>query len=150
MEWIEHIRCRFAVWQSKRRARINLLRLERLGLLRNPQGPGFVMADYTLEEALASVGKGWGPIVERLWRFCKAQNPPIMVTQVKEKLGGLRFYVGAATDDVWKVIDAGEAESLKTCEDCGQPGETRPLGWILTLCDACFMKHTKRQQEGWK
>ena len=109
----------------------------------NPQGPGFVMADYTLEQALASVGKGWAPIVERLWRLCKAQTPPVMIEQVKEKYGGLRFYVGGATEAVFDAIDAGEAESYTICEDCGKPGHARAGGWILTLCDECARRHGK-------
>lgn len=116
----------------------------------HPMGPGFVMGDYTLEEALASVGKGWGPIVEQLWRLCKAQNPPVAVLQVKEKFGGLRFYIGGATEEVWDAITKGENESYKTCEDCGKPGEVRPLSWVLTLCDACYEKHKNRQEEGKK
>lgn len=109
----------------------------------NPQGPGFVMNDYTLEDALASVGKGWSPIVERLWRLCKAQNPPVMVEQVKEKFGGLRFYVGECSDEVYDVIVKGENESYTVCEDCGKPGRERPGGWILTLCDECEERRSK-------
>jgi len=60
--------------------------------------------------------------------------------QVKEKFGGLRFYIegmsNAIFDEVYKVIDEAEAASLKICEQCGEPGEIRDdRSWIVTLCD---------------
>ena len=33
--------------------------------LNNPQGPGFVMGDYTREQAVASEGPGWAGITAR-------------------------------------------------------------------------------------
>ena len=56
------------------------------------------------------------------------------VLQVKEKWGGLRFYVSGTTE-LLDFIDEMEARSLKTCEVCGQPGKPREGGWIRTLCD---------------
>ena len=100
---------------------------------------GLVQDDYTREEALAAVGPGWADIVGPLWDMCKAQQPTIDVVQVKEKFGGLRFYIGGVSrdkyDGVYDAINAAEALSYLTCEDCGAPGEPREGGWIRTLCD---------------
>ena len=107
--------------------------------LNNPQGPGFVMEDYTREQALASVGPGWAGIVGDLWDFLKAQDPPVYINQVKEKFGGLRCYVGGTmpeqTDAVYKRIGEAEATSFKVCETCGEPGVLRGPGWYFTACD---------------
>jgi hypothetical protein len=64
------------------------------------------------------------------------------VVQVKEKFGGLRFYVrldglrlSHADDAISRRIGAAVEESFHTCEVCGQPGELRENGLIKTLCD---------------
>ena len=65
--------------------------------------------------------------------------------QVKEKFGGLRFYVGASTPEMEKRIDQAEEESFQTCENCGEPGKGSNVGyWYLTLCETC---HTARVAE---
>ena len=79
-------------------------------------------------------GEGWkslyGPLIER----CKAEG--VAVLQVKEKQGGLRFYVGAASDDLHRAIEAAESRSFTLCEQCGDAGELRNGGgWWQTLCD---------------
>ena len=58
-------------------------------------------------------------------------------SQVKEKYGGLCFYMTSATDEMWDLIHEAEEQSCKTCESCGKPGEQRGIGWINTLCDVC-------------
>ena len=57
--------------------------------------------------------------------------------QVKEKFGGLRFYIEGATDEICAAITAAEAKSDETCEVCGRPGKKTNSGWIRTLCDNC-------------
>jgi hypothetical protein len=59
---------------------------------------------------------------------------PVAV-QVKEKFGGLRFYVQAATDKHYNYISFAESMSYHTCEECGNPGKTYTDGWHTTLCD---------------
>lgn len=64
----------------------------------------------------------------------EAAKVPVAV-QVKEKFGGLRFYVQAATDKHYQYISFAESMSYRTCEDCGAPGKTYTDGWHRTLCD---------------
>lgn len=64
----------------------------------------------------------------------EASNVPIAV-QVKEKFGGLRFYVNSATDKQWSYINFAESMSCRTCEECGAPGKRYTDGWERTLCD---------------
>ena len=58
-----------------------------------------------------------------------------VASQVKEKFGGLRFYVQAATTKHHDYIDFAESMSYRTCESCGAPGKTYTDGWHVTLCD---------------
>lgn len=58
-------------------------------------------------------------------------------SQVKEKFGSMRFYMTSATEEMWSLIHKAEAEASNTCEACGEPGEERNDGWVVTLCDSC-------------
>jgi len=60
-----------------------------------------------------------------------------VAAQVKEKFGGLRFYVDGCDDYVRGVIAMAESMSYRTCESCGNPGARRGGGWIRTQCDLC-------------
>jgi hypothetical protein len=70
---------------------------------------------------------------------------PVRVVQVKEKFGGLRFYVDAASQTIHGMIRMAEAMSYHTCEDCGNPGERRPGGWIHTFCDSCHAAYEAKR-----
>lgn len=72
--------------------------------------------------------------------------PQIEATQVKEKFGGLRFYVNHQDDYVSGLIHMAEIMSLDTCEACGNPGKPNEQGWISTLCDPCREEDRKRLQ----
>jgi hypothetical protein len=86
---------------------------------------------------------GWFDI---LWRLCEDLEPLVAalekqtersfeILQVKEKFGGLRFYVNHANDAIRQRIKVAQQESFRTCEVCGQPGKCREVGRIKTLCD---------------
>lgn len=75
-------------------------------------------------------------LTEEEW---EAECQPV-AAQVKEKWGGLRFYVDNADDYCRGVIDLAERMSLSTCEVCGAPGKRAGGGWIRTLCE----EHSKR------
>jgi len=88
-------------------------------------------------------GDGWLDIV---WRLCEDLEPlvaeaesatgqPFQVLQVKEKFGGLRFYVNHRTDAILQRIEAAQLESVRTCEMCGRPGSLREGDWIQVVCD---------------
>ena len=81
--------------------------------------------------------------IERVMNMTKVEigEPPRQVeaVQVKEKFGGLRFYVNRVDPAVEGAIDMAEAMSYHICEVCGAPGEPNRDGWIKTLCK----EHTK-------
>lgn len=61
-----------------------------------------------------------------------------VATQVKEKYGGLRFYVTAATDEQYAYIRFAEAMSYRICESCGTTANVRVFGrWVRTRCATC-------------
>ena len=70
-------------------------------------------------------------------------------SQVKEKYGGLRFYMTCGTDEIFDLIEKAEALSYKTCEECGEPGEERNTGWIRTLCDTCHKNYDEIRRKRW-
>ena len=61
------------------------------------------------------------------------------VLQIKEKFGGLRFYVYGADDVIRGMISFAESMSHKLCELCGNSdSDTENFrGWIRTLCNSC-------------
>ena len=64
----------------------------------------------------------------------------VIAGQVKEKFGGLRFYLDQGGDDYIDIlIQEAESKSVKTCEDCGAPGKVQKLGcWLMCRCPTCF------------
>ena len=68
----------------------------------------------------ASIGEGWHVLVQPLIDQAEAEGNQIV--QIKEKFGGLRFYVnGAVSDDLQGKISDAEARSFEICELCGDP-----------------------------
>ena len=66
----------------------------------------------------------------------KTSGTVIEAVQVKEKFGGLRFYVNCRRNEaIRQRIGIAADESFHTCEVCGKPGELREARWIRTLCD---------------
>jgi len=85
-------------------------------------------------------GDGWYNIINQLcgniqnhidWKHI----PQVVVTQVKEKFGTLRFYYSSGDDVIDGMVRMAEAMSAVTCEECGSPGEQRSDGWVRTLCN---------------
>ena len=89
------------------------------------------------------VGDGWIPLVQKLIEEAVEKGWDKQICQVKEKFGGLRFYINSASDEVFEIIRKYESLSYETCETCGEKGELRKGGWLLTLCD----KHYKENEE---
>jgi len=76
-----------------------------------------------------------GEIDLRKTRMDEEAGKVPVASQVKEKMGGLRFYIDGATDQYRNYISFAESMSYRTCEQCGAPGERRGTGWLYTACD---------------
>ena len=88
-------------------------------------------------------------VEERRLAMEEAAKTVPVASQVKEKFGGLRFYVNGATDKHWNYISFAENMSHRTCEVCGAPGKTYTDGWHQTLCEhhAKLEERTQEYQE---
>lgn len=76
------------------------------------------------------------------------ENIQVVAQQVKEKFGGLRFYVSGGDDITDALISFAETMSFKICETCGNSATQKNVGtWIHTSCDPCFEKRAWRQNE---
>jgi hypothetical protein len=106
------------------------------------------------------VGEGWWPILESLCGYIQAHIdqreksreyfaihnkplpdsiPQVVVTQIKEKFGGLRFYYNGGDECISGMVYMAEGWASRTCETCGSPGTLRGRSWLYTACD----EHTK-------
>ena len=96
--------------------------------------------DHLVEVGVGGVLYGTKTVTQEVLDEAKAKldeetaKVPV-ASQVKEKFGGLRFYVNGATDKHWNYISVAENMSYRTCEECGAPGKRYTDGWHRTLCD---------------
>lgn len=84
--------------------------------------------------------EGWYELLDALCDRLQARtdmhgDPQVIAQQVKEKYGTLRFYVGAASDEQFALIDQAEEDSAGICDICGVKGVLRDGGWMMTRCD---------------
>ena len=95
-------------------------------------------------------GEGWFNLI---WKLCEDIDVIVKregwtdfrVDQIKEKFGGLRFYINGANNEVHDLIDEAEQKSYEVCELCGKKGSMYiGFGWYRTLCSKCAKADTKR------
>jgi hypothetical protein len=102
-----------------------------------------------------SVGDGWYNILYRLSAKIKSivssmpgEDPKkYYASQVKEKFGGLRFYMHNYTVEIEEAIREAEEEAARTCETCGNPGTLNEEGWLTTLCGECREREKGERRE---
>ena len=110
-----------------------------------------------------AVGEGWWPIIESLcaniqshtdwWNKNREARPvveQVVVEQIKEKFGGLRFYYTGGDDQISGMVRMAEAWADRSCEECGAPGTTGGKGWIKTLCPTHRAESDARYTERFK
>ena len=99
-----------------------------------------IESGYDRDLAKESVGKGWSKLIDILY---DAMPKDTIVVQVKEKWGGLRFYVGGSTEEFFDLIDVMGWASECICENCGKVGQVICHGWWKTRCPECLEKEKK-------
>jgi hypothetical protein len=102
---------------------------------------GFNNRPAAREDVLSCVGKGWHKLVNSLIDDLFKLGWDGSLLQIKEKFGGLRFYIGQGSAEIFDRLYIAEEESIHTCEECGEPGELYYDGWIRCLCPV----HAKEQ-----
>ena len=105
-------------------------------------------------------GDGWFNIINQLcqniqhhidWKNKSEEVvPQVVVDQVKEKFGSLRFYYHGGDDYISGLVSMAESMSGVTCEVCGSSGESRNEGWIKVLCEEHHLEQETRRQERMK
>lgn len=108
-----------------------------------------------------SCGDGWFNIIDKLcaniqshidWKNKNEEVvPQVVVKQVKEKFGTLRFYISGGDDYVHGLVAMAESMSAVTCESCGASAKLRGAsergitGWLHTYCDHCEEEREKQR-----
>ena len=75
------------------------------------------------------------------------QVAQVTLDQVKEKFGTLRFYYTGGDDEISGMVRMAESMSGVTCEECGNPGESRGGGWVHTYCTPCEIKREEASKK---
>lgn len=96
-------------------------------------------------------GDGWYDIIYTLCRDIQnhidynAKDKQVIVTQVKEKFGTLRFYANGGDLFTDGLISMAESISEHTCEACGNKGTIYRGGWYRTHCDPCEQEYQEKK-----
>ena len=107
-----------------------------------------ILSDECYAECISfDVGSGWHSLLKDLLVFIAERNPDTRVHQVKEKFGGLRFYVGQTTEEIRAAINEAEKASFHTCDVCGKPAITSGKHWLVTRCEPCIEDLRLRRQK---
>lgn len=80
---------------------------------------------------------GWFNLLDELMSKIKEvdKNRVVTIRQIKEKLGGLRFYTGNSINEVEDIINEYQEKSFSICEVCGKTGELCEANkWYKTVC----------------
>jgi hypothetical protein len=118
------------------------------------------------KDVWAEFSEGWYDLVDKLSaeiyaKYEQWSSVPDLpyVAQMKEKFGGLRFYLESNTffmdypekyDELDKIIAKYEKISQNTCELCGASGTLGRKGrsyWLQTLCVPCNEKNMIKEEE---
>jgi len=91
-----------------------------------------------------AIGDGWYFILDTLCMSLQSDTdnnraPQVRAVQIKEKFGGLRFYVDGGNEKQYGMIWLAEAMAGRTCEKCGTTKDVKRRGksWVKTLCGKC-------------
>jgi len=96
-----------------------------------------------------STGDGWYWLIDNLCNTIQKYidtngQDQVEAVQVKEKYGGLRFYIQGVNNLIEGMIWLAESLSYKICEECGSTDRvTQTEGWISTLCKKCMDKRNE-------
>jgi len=114
----------------------------------NPEHPKWYELKAQSEDADIGCGDGWDTLVLMTHYALRALDPDYRISQIKEKFGGLRFYMQptddvatSARDQMYEIAALAEQMSVNVCEECGSPGApcTPTRYWIKTLCESCLL-----------
>lgn len=105
----------------------------------------------TFASERTNVGEGWQPLIAGLNQNLINLIGQYELTEITQRFGVLRYYLKLDADldrelrdQVWSMVDEVQMYSAHLCEWCGEPGRTRTLPEMVTLCD----RHYEERQHG--
>lgn len=103
-------------------------------------------ANLEIDLVVKQVKEKWGAL--RFYYSYKGVNHTCHA--IDGPSGGVRLYPDHPNNELHKkiadIVRKYEEKSLSVCEICGAPGELRTdLRWIRTLCDDCYQKFKKKE-----
>ena len=101
-----------------------------------------LLVRYKLKpQCFSGVGDGWVFLLDKLFTDMINAGWDKELGQVKEKFGGLRVYVGEASEEIYTLIRQAELAASYTCVNCGAPADRITRGyWASPCCTACQQK----------
>lgn len=77
-------------------------------------------------------------IEAEILKLPEAARSKYVCAQIKQKFGGLRFYMEESFYEIDKLISEAEGRSIKICDVCGSAAEepTTHGGWMRARCAA--------------
>jgi hypothetical protein len=112
--------------------------------------PGPTDLEASFDKWGVECGDGWFGLISKLAAACESEIEKLVlqglpaeqwprVTQIKEKIGSLRFYVRPRVSDELRERIQTEAfeESRRTCEQCGAAKDLGPEVGGQTFCSGC-------------
>lgn len=115
--------------------------------------PDEVLASFAERNAGYWGPTGWRDLILETHARLMAVNPGYKVAQIKEKFGGLRYYVnGPYVDGMVEIIREAEDRSYGICQGCGATDgvSMREHGWVATMCPACDANWRCFKSRGYK
>jgi len=90
-------------------------------------------------------GNGWYNIINCLCFALDQMNDKVEACQVKQKFGGLRFYIDHGTEMQQRLCSLVGSISFGFCELCGSVDDVKTTkgGYVETLCGKCRKKTKK-------
>ena len=111
---------------------------------------------YQTTTGFMDIDEGWYQLIHDLLEELIKTDWDKDIHLIKEKIGGLCFYIGGASENVHEIIRKYEHLSYKTCEVCGEKGELRKdcgwkgSRWYKTMCEKHYEELKEERKDGYK
>lgn len=101
--------------------------------------------------------EGWNNLItelsvqleQEILQLPEEERDRYYATQIKEKFGGLRFYMSKKTQIMKDLVQKAEEKSITICEECGEAGSLQRDGcWWRTVCNKHSNQKGKSKKNG--
>lgn len=94
------------------------------------------ITETSLSEVLEPMPKEWHPLITKLIEKLFLAGWDGEISQIKEKFGELRFYIGRGNDEIFELIDDAEDFSSRRCDVCDKFATNYKIinDWFVNRC----------------